>query len=68
MEKSAIGILQAYLATSKQALEMAETEMRYAGWNVADVENVGREAAYLAVCNALHICEHGTAKATGEAA
>ncbi len=55
MSKSIMEELQAYLATTKEALEMAETEMRYDGWNKPDIENVGREAAYLAVCHALGI-------------
>lgn len=37
----------------KTALEMAEVEMRYAGWNNLDPENVGRKAAYEEVCKAL---------------
>lgn len=36
-----------------QALEIAETEMRYAGWGEYDSENVGRIAAYKAVVEAI---------------
>lgn len=38
---------------TKEALERAETEMRYAGWTVRDPENEGRKAAYDAVVAAL---------------
>lgn len=59
MSGSPIDILQAFLAAAKDALEMAETEMRYADWGNVDPENGGRNAAYVAVCKALHIAEHG---------
>ena len=59
MEKSPVGILQAYLQESRQALAHAETEMRYAGWDKEDVENVGRIIAYQTVCRAINIAETG---------
>lgn len=55
----AVKIAQDYMKASKEALEMAETEMRYADWGNLDPENVSRQAAHVAVCKALHIAEHG---------
>lgn len=59
MDKSPVGVLQAYLSESRSALAHAETEMRYAGWNTEDPENVGRITAYQTVCRAINIAETG---------
>lgn len=55
----AVKIAQDYMKATKEALEMAETEMRYADWGNLDPENVGRQAAYIAVCKALQIAGYG---------
>ena len=48
-----VNILQNFLTDAKIALELSLVEMFSAGWNVPDMENVGRELAYDAVYHAL---------------
>lgn len=36
-----------------EALELAETEMKYAGWDKRDPDNIGKNAAYLFICDTL---------------
>lgn len=43
--------------TVKAALELAETEMRYAGWAVEESDNPGRNAAYKSVKSALTLLD-----------